>query len=86
MARYAMDRMHETDFRACGHCGAVYHRRAVYRGRGRHLGEHPEHDYAPCGCSQTWFGCQPHFVVPEPRTGLEFYAPDAEYLEPEPVR
>ena len=61
---YAMDLMRETEFRACGHCGAVYHRRARYRGRGRHLGEHPEHEYAPCGHSQTWFGARAHFPAP----------------------
>jgi hypothetical protein len=82
---YAMDAMKHTDFRACGGCGAVYHRTATRRGRGRHLGEHPEHDYAPCGCSQTWFGCTPAHVEPDPCTGLEFHAPDDAFAELQPV-
>lgn len=41
---------------ACGKCGRIYPRHALLAGRGRHLGEHPEHEYAPCGHSQTWYG------------------------------
>jgi hypothetical protein len=67
-------RLHfDTDFFACGKCGALYHVNHAYDGRGRHLGEHPEHEYAPCGHSQTWFGRRPVYIEPEPPSGLEFY-------------
>jgi hypothetical protein len=47
------------DLFACGACGQLYRRRQLRAGRGRHLGEHPDHEYAPCGHSQTWFGRRP---------------------------
>jgi hypothetical protein len=62
-----------SDFRACGYCRQPYHVRMVYPGRGRHLGEHPEHRYAPCGHSQDWFGSTAVYVEPEPPTGLELF-------------
>lgn len=63
----------DTDFRTCGACGALYHVGALRPGRGRHLDEHPEHRYAPCGHSQDWHGWAPAYVEPEPPTGLEFF-------------
>jgi len=53
---------------ACAECGAVYHRTQLFRGRGRRLWEHPEHEYAPCGHSQTWFGWR---VTPAPDSAAE---------------
>jgi hypothetical protein len=48
-----------ADLYACGACGRPYRRGELYAGRGRHLDEHPEHEYAPCGHSQTWCGFRP---------------------------
>jgi len=45
-----------ADLRACGACGQVYRSGQLRDGRGRHLGEHPEHRFAPCGHAQTWYG------------------------------
>jgi hypothetical protein len=78
-----MRRHSAAEFYACGHCGQLYHRGSVYPGRGRDLGEHPEHEYAPCGHSQTWHGRRPVEVEPEPPTGLEFFEPDREPAEPD---
>ena len=63
----------EGHFRTCGACGALYHTRELYPGRGRHLDEHPDHDHAPCGHSQDWFGSSSFEIEPEPAIGLEFF-------------
>lgn len=63
-------------FRTCGGCGLLYHVQELRSGRGRHLGEHPEHRYAPCGHSQDWHGWEPAEVEPDPPFGLEFFDPE----------
>lgn len=65
------------EFYHCGACRALFLGRELRPGTGRAQFEHPEHLYAPCGCSQTWFGCTAAEVEPEPATGLEFFEPEA---------
>jgi hypothetical protein len=41
----------------CKRCGHTADKSEFRAGRGRHLGEHPDHRYCPaCGQSITWYG------------------------------
>jgi hypothetical protein len=42
----------------CGACGQADRPQQFHPGRGRHLQEHPDHLYCPCGASITWYGYQ----------------------------
>ncbi len=52
------------DCYACKGCGRLFRLDQLQWGRGRHLGQHPEHQYAPCGDSVTWWGKIPLWDVP----------------------
>lgn len=45
----------DTGYRICGGCGVIHHLSERFQGRGKAIGEHPLHVYAPCGCSQSWY-------------------------------
>ena len=52
----------------CGHCGFKARPNAFYPGRGRDIGEHPEHTYCPqCGVSIDWYGYK---VIREETQGI----------------
>lgn len=51
-----VDYKYRSPLRSCNECGGVYHRLELRPGKGRKLGEHPDHQFAPCGHSITHYG------------------------------
>lgn len=52
-----------SGLRGCGGCARLFHSLELYAGRGKHLGEHPDHQFAPCGCDVSYSGSSPVAVA-----------------------